>query len=210
MKRQYWIIAALIAFAVLSALLALPAKPADANAPGQEVYRLVRLDADGRPVIELNRYLHSHSTAVFVLGVATCLLSLRLDRRWNAALLALYLLFIAYMTLMYRDAVANRLNLTLFWSYRQFGRSFRMRQYILFNIWLFMPLGLILYRLTGRPWVVLITIAISGAIELAQYALGIGLCELDDIVSNGLGACLGCLLGIAAGRLRDLRSTKEA
>lgn len=188
MKRQHMIIAALLA---LTGLL-LP--------PGI---------GDSRSMYRLSRYLHTHAPVVLALGLAVCLASLKLKRRGNAALLALYLLFIAYMTLMFRNAVAKRLNLTLFWSYRLFLRSAGMRREILFNIWLFVPLGLILYRLTGYPWVALIAIALSASIELMQYALGIGLCELDDIVSNGLGGCLGCLLGIAAAKLRNLWRIKE-
>ena len=188
MKRQHWIIAALTALTGLALLAGI---------------------GDNRTMYRLSRFLHTHAAAVFALGLAVCVASLLLNRRGNAALLALYLLFIAYMTLMYRDAVVNRLNLELFWSYRQFLSAPGMRMEILFNILLFIPLGLILYRLTGRPWAALIAVAVSVAVELTQYALGIGLCELDDIVSNGLGGGLGCLLGIAAGRLRDLRRTKE-
>lgn len=189
MKRQHWIIAALTALIGLALLAGI---------------------GDSRTMYRLSRFLHTHVPVVFALGLAVCVASLLLNRRGNAALLALYLLFIAYMTLMYRNAVAHRLNLELFWSYRLFLSSAGMRMEILFNIWLFVPLGLILYRLTGRPWAALIAVAVSAAVELTQYTLGIGLCELDDIVSNGLGGCLGCLLGIAAGRLRDLRRTKEA
>lgn len=188
MKRKYMIIAALLAFAGLLLL------------PGI---------GGARPMYRLSRFLHTHAPVVLALGLAVCLASLLLNRRGNAALLALYLLFIAYMTLMFRTAVAKRLNLTLFWSYRLFLRSAGMRREILFNIWLFVPLGLILYRLTGRPRAALIAIALSAAIELTQYILGIGLCELDDIVSNGLGGSLGCLLGIAAAKLRSLRRIKE-
>lgn len=156
-------------------------------------------DAQGREIFDLNLYLRRHAVLVFALGVAVSLASLLGGRRWNAALLAGYVLFIAYMTLMYREEVSNRLNLELFWSYRKFFTALGTRRQILFNIWLFVPLGAILYRMTGKPWVVLLAaVGLSVAVEITQYALGIGLCELDDVFSNGLGGAVGCALGFLA------------
>ena len=68
---------------------------------------------------------------------------------------------------------------------------------VLGNIVLFMPLGLLL-RLT-RPgqkirWTVLIVCLASIAVEVAQYALGVGAADIDDVILNTLGGLLGALV----------------
>ncbi len=68
--------------------------------------------------------------------------------------------------------------------------SSTIRQDILNNIWLFVPLGAALYDPKHRlrwVWAVLLSVGI----EVLQYFFGIGLCELDDVFSNGLGAMIG-------------------
>lgn len=193
MKRQYWMIPAVLLLAAVSVALSMPD---DASL----------LDA-ARAGLDLSRYLHAHPRAVYVFGACVCTASLALGRRGNLALLCGYLLFIAYMTLLGRSRVTNRLNLELFWSYRLFLTSPGTRREILYNIWLFIPLGTILCRLLKSPWAVALCALLSVAVELTQYALSIGLCELDDIVSNGLGGALGWLLGDLTARL--LRRRKE-
>ena len=71
-----------------------------------------------------------------------------------------------------------------------------MRMEILNNIWLFVPLGTILYRLFPGIYIVFVPILISIAVEVSQYLLGVGLCEVDDVVSNGLGGLIGILVGV--------------
>ncbi len=41
----------------------------------------------------------------------------------------------------------------------------------------------------------MIAVLISAGIELIQYVTGLGLAELDDMLSNGLGGMLGMCLG---------------
>ena len=64
----------------------------------------------------------------------------------------------------------------------------------MFNILLFVPFGAILYRLRKHAKVLLVAVAVSVGIEVVQYFMGIGLCELDDVVSNCLGAGMGMLI----------------
>ena len=132
---------------------------------------------------------------VVLSGIALCVVSLRGSRKLNAFLLAGYLVFIVYMTLMGREAGNGRLQLKLFWSYRLFWSNPKVRMEILNNIWLFVPLGTILYRLFPRVYIVFVPILISIAVEVSQYLLGVGLCEVDDVVSNGLGGLIGILVG---------------
>ena len=138
-----------------------------------------------------------HWTVVLA-GIALCVVSLRGSRKLNAFLLAAYLVFIVYMTLMGREAGNGRLQLKLFWSYRLFWSHPRVRMEILNNIWLFVPLGTILYRLFPRLYIVFVPVLISIVVEASQYLLGVGLCEVDDVVSNGLGGLIGILVGLLA------------
>ena len=69
------------------------------------------------------------------------------SRKLNKVLLPIYIVFIMYMTLMYREIGIGKLKLALFWSYRRFLSSTAYRMEILNNIWLFVPLGAIVYRL---------------------------------------------------------------
>ena len=153
------------------------------------------LNASGSWKFDLNYILRTYPVTVLVFGLIATLLSALLSRRMNVLLLALYLVFIAYMTLMYRNEAANRLNLELFWSYRMVFRTHTMRGDLLDNIWLFIPLGAMLYRVFDNPRALLIPLMTSVSVELIQYVFGIGLCELDDVFNNTLGGCIGYLMG---------------
>ena len=70
-----------------------------------------------------------------------------------------------------------------------------MRVEIINNIWLFLPLGTILFRLSQKRRVAIIAVLISVGIEVLQYATGLGLAEFDDVISNGLGGMMGMWFG---------------
>ena len=142
-------------------------------------------------MIELIRFLHQEHWAVVLYGSFLTILAAFGNRKFNTVLLPFYLVFIAMMTLLYREIGTGRLNLTLFWSYRRFLSSPSLRKEIVNNIWLFIPLGAILYKLIPKWYAVFIPLIVSVAVEIAQYALDVGLCELDDMVSNGFGGLIG-------------------
>ena len=120
----------------------------------------------------------------------------------GAVLTVLYLTFIVYMTLMYRAEGESRARFELFWSYRQFFDSAILRLEILNNIWLFIPMGAMLSQFM-RGWkAVLCALLCSAAVEIVQYYTGLGLCELDDVVSNTLGAATGAVLAAGINRIR--------
>lgn len=147
--------------------------------------------AEWYKVFSLSRYLHQTHGAVILCGSLALLIAAIAGRKVNKLMLPLYMGFIVYMTMMYREIGVGRLNLELFWSYRLFLTSPGLRMEILNNIWLFIPLGAILYRLYPRWSVVLLPIFVSVCVEVAQYLLGVGLCELDDVISNGIGGLIG-------------------
>ena len=142
-------------------------------------------------MVELIQYLHQEHWAVVLFGSLLTVLAAFGSRKLNTVLLPFYLVFITMMTLLYREMGTGRLNLTLFWSYRLLLRNHYLRMEIVNNIWLFVPLGAILYKLVRRWYVVFVPVMVSVMVEIAQYVFDVGLCELDDIVSNGLGGLIG-------------------
>lgn len=113
--------------------------------------------------------------------------------RW--ALLALYCLFIVWYTLLSRATrPARTADLRLFWPFRNLlaGKPTGKTDVIqnINNILFFIPFGLCL---TLKKWwkVLLVALCFSVVIEASQYVFALGLCELDDVISNTLGAMIG-------------------
>lgn len=114
--------------------------------------------------------------------------------------LAVYLLFIFYITLYSRSfSLIRTCRLELFWSYFQWAKgSAGTGKQILLNIDLFVPAGYFLANVL-HAWnikragvlAVAISFAISASIETVQYVDGLGLGETDDVFNNVLGAVLG-------------------
>lgn len=157
--------------------------------------KVVYLDREGKEIFVLSKWLHENPLAVIFFGAALLIVC----GKWSKArgvLVALYIVFILYMTLLYRNEGDSRARLELFWSYRQYLTSRSMRLEILYNIWLFVPLGAFLYP-NRKLW--LAGILLSMGIEAVQYYTGVGLCEWDDVISNGLGTLIGYYLAGARG-----------
>lgn len=65
------------------------------------------------------------------------------------------------------------------------------------NIIMFTPLPLFLYIAMGvKRYSIMIAISFSLSffIELVQYAFGVGMPDIDDLIFNTLGAALGCII----------------
>ena len=157
---------------------------------GQEIY----LDENGERMLRLDNFLGTHPLLVMIAGVALTLIAAALRGRGKALFLILYLAFIILMTIWNREPGVSKGAFQVFWSYRQFFSSDSLRQEILNNIWLFMPLGALLYD-ASHPYAWICAVGLSLGIETVQYFAGIGLGEIDDVISNSIGAALGC--GIA-------------
>ena len=108
-----------------------------------------------------------------------------------------YIFFIVWITLLKRTPGTDRRIITdIFWSFKLwFKGSKRGRrevvQYIK-NILLFIPYGL-LFPSKDKGWrmIVITAIILSGVIEMFQYVFVLGWCELDDVISNAVGAIIG-------------------
>ena len=155
------------------------------------------LNQAGKEVFNLKNALYNESWLVIVSALIVVFLAVFFDTKWNYILLFVYIGAISYMTLMFRESGEGGANLELFWSYKIFISNSKTRADILKNIWLFIPLGAILYRIFPTIALLLVPIALSILIELIQDFTGTGYCELDDVFSNGLGGAVGygtCLL----------------
>ena len=154
---------------------------------GQTVY----LNQAGKEVFNLKNLLYNQSWLVIVLAMIAVFLAALNDKRWNCFFLVIYIVAIAYFTLMFRESDEGKVNLRLFWSYKDIITDSKTRADILKNIWLFIPLGAIIYKLYPPKVVLCVPVTISILIEIIQYISGTGLCELDDVISNGLGGIIG-------------------
>lgn len=160
-------------------------------------------------MFRLNDFLHHHPLVVVLIGTVLIFVSVLTPRRVNYWLLILYSIFILYMTLWDRSG-ESRAKLELFWSYKQFFTSKLLRQEIVNNIWLFIPLGAMLCKLWPKVWILIVPLVFSIAVEAVQFVTGFGLCEIDDVISNSLGGVIGFVLGkgIVTGLRKVYRKTE--
>ena len=170
--------------------------------------RAVYLDENGEQMLRLDNFLFSHP--YFVLGAGLVLTALALvlalggRTGLQAAFIVCYLLFICFMTLMYRETGDMRSRLEPLWSYRRFFTSSSLRRSIVNNICIFVPFGAALYRPGNsrcNRMLLLMPAILSCMIEAIQYFAGIGMCEVDDVISNSLGGWLGFALAVCADEL---------
>lgn len=168
---------------------------------GQSVY----LNENGEQMIRLDNVLNTRPYLVLLFGILLTVVTMAVKGKWKAVFLFIYILFILYMTMAYRETGDSHGVFELFRSYKAFFSSAMTRQNILNNIWLFVPFGTILGRFERKGlWIW--AVVLSAAIELIQLGTGIGLFEFDDILSNSIGAVIGYGL---AGSFRRFRFGKN-
>ena len=157
-------------------------------------------------MFRLDNFLNTHPRIVLVFGVLLTIAAVFLKRKWKLAFLILYILFIALMTIAYRETGVHKGQFVLFSNLAMFFTSRSMRQDLLNNIWLFVPLGAILSGYGRHSWVW--GAALSILIEASQYIFSIGLADLGDVICNCLGVLIG--YGTAYACTGLLKSTKRA
>ena len=63
-----------------------------------------------------------------------------------------------------------------------------------YNIWLFIPLGALLYKLSHKWEILVLPIALSLIIEITQLVLDIGAFQFSDLIANSLGGVVGIVV----------------
>lgn len=101
-----------------------------------------------------------------------------------------------YMTVCTRGQGGGGVVLIPFQSFQEAKVQPELYREMLMNVFLFVPLGLSLPFVLGKgrwtPFLtVVLTLAFSAGIEYLQYRYSLGLCEVDDVIMNTLGAFLG-------------------
>ena len=154
------------------------------------------LNRYGREKLCVDNLLNGYPFMVVVVGCVLCVLLCFLPERMRIGMFGIYVLFILYETLMFREVGDNRTNLKLFSYAGKFLTDFMTREGVINNVWLFIPFGTGLYAVFKRKRVWVAAFFFSVAIELIQYLTGLGIAELDDVFGNTLGGAIGVMMGV--------------
>ena len=152
------------------------------------------LDRNGNVMPCVDNLLNGLPCMVVVFGCVVCLLMIVLPKSLSVVLTMVYVAFILYETLMFREPGDARTNFVLFSYAGKFLKEQSVRVGVINNIWLFIPLGTGLYRWYQKKWVLLIPFVMSVAIETTQYITGLGIAEFDDVFGNTMGGWIGILV----------------
>ena len=113
----------------------------------------------------------------------------------NYLILAAYLFANLYLTILSRPTkIHHHMELTPFWSYVEAIDDPKFREEVLLNIILYIPFGYLMhYAFPKLKWwmVVCLGFLLSGFTETVQLFFKLGLCEVDDLISNTLGTLAG-------------------
>ena len=150
------------------------------------------LDKNGEILFRLDNFLYTHPVVVLTCGILLAGVAAVLKGKQRYVFIVVYVLFILYMTILNRATGDSRRQFQILHAYKSFLTNAVTRQNIINNIWLFIPLGAALSSSKYRNgW--LFCIVFSICIEAIQFFGGIGLCDVDDVISNSLGGILGFL-----------------
>lgn len=109
-----------------------------------------------------------------------------------------YTIFIVWYTLLIREprGAGRVFRPELFWAIRAWFVNPTIEskkeaiQYLL-NILFFIPYGLLFPWKDNWKRVFVTALVLSVSIELSQFIFNLGWCEVDDVISNTLGAMIG-------------------
>lgn len=129
------------------------------------------------------------------------------------AILVSYLLAVLYVTTFVRERGSNsQIQMEIMnWLKEDGIESF---DHTLLNVAMFVPVGALCPFLAERKHKKIFLswsfgIMLSTAIETGQLLLRSGTCDIDDILSNSLGALIGAVIVTAAMRLKQKREERE-
>lgn len=112
-------------------------------------------------------------------------------------IMAAYLLVVLYATILRHAGGYREWNLHLFRAWREAWNDFSVKSWanVLLNVAMFVPMGFLLplFSAKVRKWYITIPVclAASFAIEFLQLIFSRGICDVDDLFANTLGAVIG-------------------
>ena len=99
---------------------------------------------------------------------------------------------------MFRESrEANSINLLPLWSYFDYADNSYLKEMAavnFLNVLMFVPAGFLLklgFQNTTWKHVLMVGLILSATIEILQFLLCKGLCEIDDLIHNVLGCMFG-------------------
>ena len=152
------------------------------------------LDVNGNIQIIIDNMLNGYPVLVIVCGCIVSILLLMLPYNMSIALTILYVFFILYETLMFRESGDARCNLVLFSYADTFFQNRMIRVEVINNVWLFVPFGIGMYRIYQKKSIFALAFIFSILIEITQYITGLGVAEFNDVFENTMGGILGVIL----------------
>lgn len=158
---------------------------------GSMTYNLSR---NGNIVPTIDTVLIYAPILVIVIGLMISILFCFLPKYPRYILLILYVFFIGFETLFFRESGDQTVRWNLFESYRGFWSINSVRNNILDNIWLFIPFGAGLYSITQNKKVIALSLLFPVLIELIQLITGKGMLETADMINNILGLLIGVVI----------------
>ena len=122
----------------------------------------------------------------------------RILRLLGFLLFAEYVFILFCSTIFFRQSESERLiNFQPFWSYKAYsdGLTIMLPEHFM-NIVVFIPIGILVgFCFRSLKWweVTAIGMGLSSFIEIMQYTLQKGTCDVDDVIHNTLGCLIGYL-----------------
>ncbi|MGN0351051.1 MAG: VanZ family protein [Roseburia sp.] len=138
--------------------------------------------------------------AVIVLGFLYRKKKVRGSQVFAGLLMIVFLGVVFAITVFTRNTGTRKYELELFWSWREiiFHGNRQLLQENLLNLVLLLPAGILLPILCHKRlswWKgLLFGLVISAGIEICQFVLCRGFLDLDDIIHNGVGCMVGCVI----------------
>ena len=143
------------------------------------------------------------------------------EKKFPWGKIILYLLLVGYLFIVVSATILRKTgsfrreyNLHLFRAWLEAWNNFSVKNWanVLLNVAMFVPMGAMLPLLWKkcRKWYITIPIGFgtSLAIELVQLAISRGICDVDDLFANTLGAVLGFLFIMAVLSLFNEKGSK--
>ncbi|MBQ6890906.1 MAG: VanZ family protein [Oscillospiraceae bacterium] len=143
------------------------------------------------------------------------------EKKFPWGRVALYLLLAGYLFILVSATLLRRTggfrreyNLHFLRAWLEAWNNFSVKNWanVLLNVALFVPLGALLPLLWKkcRKWYVTVPIGVAAslAIELVQLAISRGICDVDDLFANSLGAAMGFFLIMAILSLKNEKGAK--